>query len=156
MLGRGDHRDKPSVPIRPSFRVDATCGVRRFSKGSASSTTRLCPFGVEPCLIRRWNGLSTYRLSAAYDCWGIRRSLRRGSRNGLWFLDATCLGEPVTVRDADADAEVDRAAARPQRLAALQMSGQFSQTEIATLHALVIERLTIAEIAERDGCSRQR
>ena len=92
----------------------------------------------------------TYRLASAYDCWGRRRSLRWASRGGVWFLDATELDqqlpEPVP---ATADT-------RQQRLAAIVASGLFTPTELATtLRALVIERLTIEEIAQRDGCSRQ-
>ncbi len=78
-----------------------------------------------------------------------RRSLRYGARGGVWFLDATELDqqlpEPVP---ANADT-------RRQQLAAAVASGQFTPPELATLRALVIERLTIEEIAQRDGCSRQ-
>ena len=91
----------------------------------------------------------SYRLAAAYDCWGSRRELRCGTRGGVWFLDASALAEQRTdIPHVDADT-------RCQRLAALVASGRFTATEVATLQALVIERLTIDEIAERDGCSRQ-
>lgn len=91
----------------------------------------------------------TYRLASAYDCWGRRRSLRRGSRNGIWFLDARGLDEPpvddVPVSDCT----------REQALAGLAASGRFTTIELATLHALVTDCLTIDDIAQRDGCSRQ-
>lgn len=92
----------------------------------------------------------TYRLASAYDCWGIRRSLRRGTRNGIWFLDATELDEPHV--DDDVPVSI---ASRESRMAEFAASGRFTPIEIATLHALVVERLTIGEIALRDGCSRQ-
>jgi hypothetical protein len=92
----------------------------------------------------------SYRLSAAYDCWGHRRTLRRGTHNGIWFLDTTEIAEPP-IRHHDNDSNT----ARAQRLLEFHASGQFSATELATLHALVVERLTIAEIAARDGCTRQ-
>jgi hypothetical protein len=92
----------------------------------------------------------SYRLSAAYDCWGNRRTLRRGVQNGIWFLDARAIDEPAAT-----EYEIDAAAERPQQLTALTSSGRFSATELATLHALVVERLTIDDIAARDGCSRQ-
>lgn len=94
----------------------------------------------------------TFRLSAAADCWGRRRMLRRGIRNGVWFIDGAGLDEPQPDDPADtAHADDDRRGAL-QRLIA---SGAFTHVETATLHALVIERLTIAEIAARDRCSRQ-
>jgi hypothetical protein len=91
----------------------------------------------------------TYRLSAAYDCWGQRRALRHGVRNGIWFLDPTGLDEPPAT---DAEAQV---CDREQKLADFHSSGRFTPTELATLRALIVERLTIEEIACRDGCSRQ-
>jgi len=92
----------------------------------------------------------SFRLSTAYDCWGSRRPLRRGVQNGIWFLDATALDQP-----AANECEHDSAGERAQHLTALTSSGRFSATEVATLHALVVERLTIDDIAARDGCSRQ-
>ena len=92
----------------------------------------------------------SYRLSSAYDYWGHRRSLRRGIQHGIWFLDPTGIDEPPAC-----DTQIDTSATREQRLAEFQSSGRFSAIEIATLHALIVERLTIAEIARRDGCSRQ-
>lgn len=92
----------------------------------------------------------TYRLSSAYDCWGSRRSLRRGTRNGLWFVDVSGIDEPVV--DAP---HVDRGAARIRGFVELQSSGRFTATELATLHALIVERASIGDIAERHGCSRQ-
>ena len=92
----------------------------------------------------------TYRLSSAYDCWGRRRSLRRGTQNGIWFIDARGLDLP----DLET-VPVQHDAARANGLAALASSGRFTATELETLQALVVERLTIAEIAERHGCSRQ-
>lgn len=91
-----------------------------------------------------------YRLLSAYDCWGNRRSLRRGTRNGIWFLDATGIDEPAVQ-----DQPVDPGAAREQGLAAFQSSGRFTAIELATLRSLIVDRLTIAEIAERHGCTRQ-
>ncbi len=91
----------------------------------------------------------TYRLAAAYDCWGRRRDLRCGTRNGIWFIDPTALNEePLNPREVTTPTREDR-------LREFFASGRFTAIEIATLHALVVERLTIAEIAERDGCSRQ-
>jgi hypothetical protein len=90
-----------------------------------------------------------YRLAAAYDCWGQRRAVRHGVRNGIWFLDPTALDEPAGKSD---DAPVCN---REERLAQFEASGCFTRTELSTLRALVVERLTIDEIAARDGCSRQ-
>ncbi|MFA5910307.1 MAG: hypothetical protein WC815_16115 [Vicinamibacterales bacterium] len=92
----------------------------------------------------------SYRLSAAYDCWGNRRSLRRGTRNGIWFIDASAIDQPATEAQP-----VDPDPARERGLRELQSSGRFTTLELATLHSLIIERATIAEIAERHGCSRQ-
>ena len=92
----------------------------------------------------------TYRLASAYDCWGRRRSLRRGTRNGIWFIDATGLDRPQI--DDEAPVSVST---RERQMAEFVASGRFTPIEIATLQALVIERLTIDEIARRDGCSRQ-
>jgi hypothetical protein len=92
----------------------------------------------------------SYRLSAAYDCWGHRRSLRRGTQNGIWFLDSSGIDEP-----AAAEPPVDLGSSRERRLAEFRSSGRFTAIELATLHALIVERLTIAEIADRHGCSRQ-
>ena len=92
----------------------------------------------------------TYRLSAAYDCWGNRRALRRGARNGLWFIDASTLDHPHT-EAAPVDCHADRARA----LDTLRSSGRFTPLELATLHALIVEGSTIAEIATRHRCSRQ-
>ena len=92
----------------------------------------------------------SYRLSSAYGCWGHRRSLRRGTRNGIWFLDATTIDEPL-----NPESRVDSTAPRQDQLAELRSSEHFTPIELATLEALVVERMTIAEIAQRDGCSRQ-
>lgn len=94
----------------------------------------------------------TFRLSAAADCWGRRRSLRRGIRNGVWFIDGAALDEPEPADQTEAEPHnADRHAA----LRRLTASGAFTPIEIATLHALVVERLSISEIAARDRCSRQ-
>jgi hypothetical protein len=94
----------------------------------------------------------TYRLASAFDCWGHRRSLRCASRGGIWFLDLSGLDErrddgdePAPTRDAERSRTIDLFAA----------SGRFTETELATLRALVIERLTFDEIAQRAGCTRQ-
>ena len=92
----------------------------------------------------------TYRLSSAYDCWGSRRSLRRGTQNGLWFIDVSGIDEP----GVDAP-PVDHDAARLRGLEEFQSSGRFTAIELATLHALIVERSSIGEIAEQHGCSRQ-
>ena len=91
----------------------------------------------------------TYRLASAHDCWGHRRSLRWGTRHGIWFLDATGLDE-----QPPDDIPVSTSS-REHRLAELASSGRFTPIELATLHALIVDRLTINEIAHRDGCSRQ-
>jgi len=89
----------------------------------------------------------TYRLASAYDCWGHRRPLRRGTRNGIWFVDASGIDEP-----AGEARSVDPGPARERGLAHFQSSGGFTVIELATLHALIVERLSIDEIAERHGC----
>ena len=91
----------------------------------------------------------TYRLASAHDCWGHRRPLRWGMRHGVWFLDATGLDE-----QAPDDIPVSTFS-REHRLAEFASSGRFTGIELATLHALIVDRLTINEIARRDGCSRQ-
>lgn len=92
----------------------------------------------------------TYRLSSAYDCWGNRRSRRRGTQNGIWFIDSSRIDEPVV--DAPL---LDRCADRVRSLTELQSSGRFTAIELATLHALIVDRLSIGEIAGQRGCSRQ-
>ena len=91
----------------------------------------------------------TYRLGAAYDCWGHRRIIRWGKRNAIWFIHPTGLDEP-TVEPRD-----EPVPTREQRLAEFVASGLFTPLQLATLHGLVVERLTITEVAERHGCSRQ-
>ena len=93
----------------------------------------------------------SYRLSSAYDLWGHRRSLRRGIHDGMWFLDPTGIDEP---RREDPPND-DLTPVREQWLSEFRSSGRFTPIEVATLRALVIDRLTIEEIAQRDGCSRQ-
>ncbi len=90
-----------------------------------------------------------YRLAAAYDCWGRRRTVRRGSRNGVWFLDPTGLDQPA-VEETHAST-----CNREEKLAEFCASGRFTRTQLATLRALVVDRMTIDDIARRDGCSRQ-
>ncbi len=91
----------------------------------------------------------TYRHASAHDCWGHRRPLRWGTRHGIWFLDATGLDEPPP------DEAPPSTSLREQGLATLASSGRFTAIELATLHALIVDRLTINEVAARDGCSRQ-
>jgi len=92
----------------------------------------------------------SFRLSSAYDCWGIRRHLHRGVQNGIWFIDARGFDEQQPI----ALDHPDELSHRQQHLDVCRRSGRFSPTELATLDALIAGR-TIAEIAERDGCSRQ-
>lgn len=91
-----------------------------------------------------------FRLATAADCWGRRRSLKSGTRNGIWFITSDSFDQPLPDNDAPEPAE-DRAAILQRFIA----SGFFTAIEIATLQALAIERLTVAELAERDGCTRQ-
>lgn len=90
------------------------------------------------------------RLASAHDCWGKRRLLRCGVRNHVWFLDAAGLDE-----QPDLNTPADPTPARLSMLREFGMATCFTPTELATLHALVVERLTFVEIAQRDGCSRQ-
>ena len=91
----------------------------------------------------------TYRLASAHDCWGHRRPLRWGTRHGIWFLDATGLDEQPP------DDVPASTSSRELRLAEFTASGRFTTIELTTLRALIVDRLTINEIARRDGCSRQ-
>lgn len=96
--------------------------------------------------------LLAYRAGVVADCWGQRRDVHHGNRNRIWFLDPLGLDEPIVAAPSSAD---DVRAFRREMLAAFAASGQFTKIELATLEALVIDQLTIGEIAERDGCSRQ-
>jgi hypothetical protein len=98
----------------------------------------------------RLERLLTYRLGAAIDCWGRKRLVRRGSRGGVWFLDPTQLDTPEA-----SGAGPDRDMARRAALNELRQSGCLTETELATLNGLVAEKLTLEEIAARDGCTRQ-
>lgn len=91
-----------------------------------------------------------FRLSTAADCWGRRRSLRSGTRNGIWFVTPSGFDQPL-----EDDALADPAENRAAILQRFIDSGAFTSTEIETLQALAIERLSVAELAERDGCTRQ-
>lgn len=91
-----------------------------------------------------------YRLGSAYDCWGRRRSLRRGIQNGIWIVDGS--GLEVPAHDDDPSTE---SVSREVRLDLLRKSGAFTATELATLDALVVDRQTIDEIATSEGRSRQ-
>jgi len=95
----------------------------------------------------------SWRLGLVYDYTGARRTVRRGTRNGIWFLDPSSLGD-VPVDEPRDGPEVD-GVWRVRALEALRASGVFTPIELATLHALTIEKLTIAEVATRDRCSRQ-
>ena len=92
----------------------------------------------------------TCRLAEAYDCWGQRRAARCGSRHGIWYVDPIGWDAPASRVPA-----VDRDPGREAALARMTASGQFTGIELRTLRALVIERMTIAEIAKRDGCTPQ-
>jgi hypothetical protein len=92
----------------------------------------------------------SYRLARVSDCWGNRRAVRTGKRNGVWFVDGPAVQAPDTTASP-----LDPAPRRRDDLARLRASGRFSAIELATLEALAAERLTLNEIAERDGCSRQ-
>jgi hypothetical protein len=94
--------------------------------------------------------LTTYRLARVADCWGRPRAIRVGSRHGVWFLDPGDVDVPRIEREPEGD-DRDRAMA----LAAMDASGRFTPTEVRTLRALILDGLTIDEIAQRDGCSRQ-
>jgi predicted DNA-binding protein (UPF0251 family) len=92
----------------------------------------------------------SYRLASAYDCWGNRRALRCGKTHGIWFVSPIGFDEqpsPIPV--------VDPTPARAQTLARFTASGRFTVVELETLRALMVERLTVDDIARRDGCSRQ-
>lgn len=91
----------------------------------------------------------SWRLGLVSDLDGRRRPIRRGTRGGIWFIDPTFLDE-----SAEADSP-NNADSRPSVLEAMRESGLFTDVELRTLRALALERLTIAEIAARDGCSRQ-
>ncbi len=95
-----------------------------------------------------------YRLAEAYDCWGNRRSLRRGTQHGIWFIDATGIDESVS-NGSPSEVLVDLTESRERGLAQLRSSGRFTPLELATLEALIVGRLTLAEIAARQRCSRQ-
>jgi hypothetical protein len=92
----------------------------------------------------------SYRHALAHDCWGNRRALRCGVRNHVWFLDAASFDEPPVIEQPE-----DPTTGRLSRLDDFAAAACFTPIELATLHALVVERLTLAEIARRDGCSRQ-
>ena len=95
----------------------------------------------------------SWRLGLVYDYSGVRRTVRRGIRNGIWYLDPTSISE-AAVQDPD-DGLQDASARRLRALDGLHTSGLFTPLELATLRALAIEQLTIAEVATRDRCSRQ-
>lgn len=92
----------------------------------------------------------TYRRAVAHDCWGNRRALRCGVRNHVWFIDATSFDELPVIEQPE-----DPTPGRLSMLDDFAAAGCFTPIELATLHALAVERLTLTEIARRDGCSRQ-
>lgn len=75
----------------------------------------------------------SYRLSAAYDCWGNRRSLRRGIQHGIWFLDPVGIDEPAAeAAPADSDGY------RQRRLEEFRSSGRFTEIDSAVDDAVVV------------------
>jgi DNA-directed RNA polymerase specialized sigma24 family protein len=94
-----------------------------------------------------------WRLGLVCDHTGARRIVRRGIRNGIWFLDPRSLDEAPA--DDAREAPEPESTRRVRALEAFQTSGLFTPIELATLHALTIEKLSIGEVAKRDRCSRQ-
>ena len=105
--------------------------------------------------------LDSYPAALVYDCWGqAHRSptvRRNGSRVSLPApLDCPIYSEQHEEDEDDPDP--DEGAVPDQRvllLQALERSPRFTQVEIRTLHALVVEGLTLTQIARIEGCSRQ-
>lgn len=99
------------------------------------------------------------RRSKVYDCWGQPHRSRSVRRNGSRVYLPARLDHPVEVeqmqedpaRTSDARRDHERTAA----LQALQHSARFTQTEMRTLSALVVDGLSLSEIARAEGCSRQ-
>lgn len=95
--------------------------------------------------------LLSARLGVAHDWRGDRRHLRTGTRHAIWYFDPTGFDEPA----APDVPIVDRFAHREHKLAAMIAAGIFTDIEIHTLRRLVVDRMSLAEIAAADGCSRQ-
>ena len=92
-----------------------------------------------------------FRSGAAHDCWGRRRVLRRARRNGLWVILGPDL-DLATPAESRAEETDD---VRREAYDRLVRSGSLTALQLATIHALAFERLTVQELAARDGCSRQ-
>ncbi len=91
-----------------------------------------------------------YFRELAYDCWGTIRTLRRSRRGGLYLIDAGAFGFP----DFDT-ARADSDGHRRVSYRRMCQSGRFTPTQLDTIRALAFERLTIAELAGRERCTRQ-
>ena len=93
-----------------------------------------------------------FNLSRTYDCRSLRRVLRRSRRNRLWHLSSEGFDIPERIAPGG-DGGVDER--RRRMFTELAGSGQFTPTQLATIQALAFERLTVRELAARQGVSRQ-
>ncbi len=103
--------------------------------------------------------LDAYPAALVYDCWGQAHRSPTVRRNGSKvFLPAPHDHPTDPEQREDDDPDTDDGAVPDPRvllLQALERSSRFTQVEIRTLYALIVEGLTLTQIARIDGCSRQ-
>ncbi len=93
-------------------------------------------------------------LARVADHDGAARQITVAKRNGRYAIAVSAPGdnEPTSAEPGVADAS---AADRRERLERMVDSGRFTTTELRTLRCLIVEQLTILEIAARERCTRQ-
>lgn len=100
-----------------------------------------------------------HHTARVYDCWGQPHRSRSVKRNGSRVYLPARLDHPVEVEQMQEDparmSDGPSGHERALALQALQHSARFTQTEMRTLSALVVDGLSLSEIARAEGCSRQ-
>ncbi len=86
-----------------------------------------------------------FRLAAG-TCWGTRRFVAPSLQNRLWRLDPKGFDTPLVE-----ETTVDPHDRRVRLLHGYAKSGRLTPIEIRTLEALLLDRLTIREIADREA-----
>lgn len=86
---------------------------------------------------------------------GTARPVTLVKHNGRHIISASPAHRDDPTNDDTAPADADHGLPRHDRLHLLATSGRFSATEVRTLYLLAVERLTVAQVASIERCTRQ-
>lgn len=86
---------------------------------------------------------------------GAARHVTLVKHNGRYVIGASPSGREEPTNEGAAQDDADDGLARYERFHLLATSGQFSAAEVRTLHLLAVERLTVAQVAALERCTRQ-